>query len=350
MDHPHRYTAKWQAGQDSGFVHAHSSEITPQAVYQQRRTWLQHMAMGAAGAALASWAGREALAQGASQVPSAAVAHTPDPRKALPGKASRVEGAQTMEKITAHKDATTYNNFYEFGTDKSDPARYAHTLVTQPWRIEIEGLVKKPGPIHLEDLLKLSAMEERIYRLRCVEGWSMVIPWVGYSLSELIKRCEPLGSAKYVEFITLADPKTMPGVRSRVLDWPYVEGLRMDEAMHPLTMLSLGMYGEVLPNQNGAPVRLVVPWKYGFKSAKSIVKMRFVDKEPVNSWGRSAPQEYGFYSNVNPNVDHPRWSQATERRIGEDGLFTKKRKTLMFNGYESQVGQLYAGMDLRKLY
>jgi len=338
MGHPNRYTAKWLAGQDSGFVHAHSSEITPQAVYQQRREWLQYMAMGAAGAALASWASREALA------------HTPDPRKALPGKPSRVEGAQTMEKVTPYKDATTYNNFYEFGTDKSDPARYAHTLVTQPWRIEIEGLVKKPGPLHLEDLRKLSAMEERIYRLRCVEGWSMVIPWVGYSLSELIKRCEPLGSAKYVEFITLADPKTMPGVRSRVLDWPYVEGLRMDEAMHPLTMLSLGMYGEVLPNQNGAPVRLVVPWKYGFKSAKSIVKIRFVDKEPVNSWGRSAPQEYGFYSNVNPNVDHPRWSQATERRIGEDGLFTKKRKTLMFNGYESQVGQLYAGMDLRKLY
>jgi sulfoxide reductase catalytic subunit YedY len=202
----------------------------------------------------------------------------------------------------------------------------------------------------LEELLKLSPMEERIYRLRCVEGWSMVIPWVGYSLSELIKRVEPLGSAKYVEFITLADPKTMPGVASRVLDWPYVEGLRLDEAMHPLTLLSFGMYGEVLPNQSGAPVRLVVPWKYGFKSAKSLVKIRFVDKQPINSWGRSAPQEYGFYSNVNPNVDHPRWSQATERRIGEDGLFAKKRKTLMFNGYEAQVGQLYKGMDLSKFF
>ena len=346
-NHP-PYTGKWRAGQDSGFVHPHSHEITPQAVYAQRRAWLQHMATGVAGAALAAWAAREAWAQGAA--PTGAGTHTPDPRKAIAFKPSRIEGAQTMERVTAYKDATSYNNFYEFGTDKSDPARYAHTLVTQPWRIDIEGLVKKPGPMHLQDLLKLSAMEERVYRLRCVEGWSMVIPWVGYSLSELIKRCEPLGSAKYVEFTTLADPKTMPGVRSRVLDWPYVEGLRLDEAMHPLTLLSFGMYGEVLPNQNGAPVRLVVPWKYGFKSAKSIVKIRFTDKEPINSWGRSAPQEYGFYSNVNPNVDHPRWSQATERRIGEDGLFAKKRKTLMFNGYEAQVGQLYAGMDLRKLY
>ena len=316
----------------AGFVHPLSSEITPQAMYLQRRQWLQHVATGVAGLAMASWAARDAWAQ------------------PLRGKASRVEGAQTVEKPTAYKDATQYNNFYEFGVDKSDPAQYAHTLVTQPWRIEVEGLVKKPGPMALDDLLKLSAMEDRIYRLRCVEGWSMVIPWVGYSLSELIKRCEPLGSAKFVEFTSLADPTTMPGVRSRVLDWPYVEGLRMDEAMHPLTLLAFGMYGEVLPNQNGAPVRLVVPWKYGFKSAKSIVKIRFLDKEPINSWGRSAPQEYGFYSNVNPHVDHPRWSQASERRIGEDGLFAKKRKTLMFNGYEAQVGSLYAGMDLRKFY
>lgn len=255
-----------------------------------------------------------------------------------------------MEKLTSYQDATSYNNFYEFGTDKSDPARNAHTLKTDGWKIEIEGLVKKPGAYTLEDLLKLSAQEERIYRLRCVEGWSMVIPWVGYSLSALIKRVEPLGSAKFVEFVTQADPKTMPGVASRVLDWPYVEGLRMDEAMHPLTLLTFGMYGELLPNQNGAPVRLVVPWKYGFKSGKSLVKIRFTEKQPATAWGRAAPSEYGFYSNVNPNVDHPRWSQATERRIGEDGLFAKKRKTLMFNGYEAQVGQLYAGMDLKANY
>jgi len=197
-------------------------------------------------------------------------------------------------------------------------------------------------------LLKVHPMEERIYRMRCVEGWSMVIPWVGYSMSELINKVEPLGNAKYVEFVSLADPKTMPFVGSGILDWPYTEGLRLDEAMHPLTLLTFGMYGEVLPNQSGAPVRLVVPWKYGFKSAKSIVKIRFVEKMPATAWNKAAANEYGFYSNVNPNVDHPRWSQATERRIGEDGLFAKKRKTLMFNGYEPQVGQLYAGMDLQK--
>jgi sulfoxide reductase catalytic subunit YedY len=332
----------FSARSDSGFVHPYSSEITPQTTYLQRRDWLKQLAAGAGGAALAAWGGREAWAEPA----------TPRPGKLSPlvGAVSRQAGAGTMEKVTPYADASSYNNYYEFGTDKADPAKYAHTLKTQPWRVEIEGLVKKPGTIDLEELLKLSPMEERIYRLRCVEGWSMVIPWVGYSLSELIKRVEPLGSAKYVEFITLADPKTMPGVASRVLDWPYVEGLRLDEAMHPLTLLSFGMYGEVLPNQSGAPVRLVVPWKYGFKSAKSLVKIRFVDKQPINSWGRSAPQEYGFYSNVNPNVDHPRWSQATERRIGEDGLFAKKRKTLMFNGYEAQVGQLYKGMDLSKFF
>ena len=254
------------------------------------------------------------------------------------------------EKPTTLKGISSYNNFYEFGTDKSDPADNAHTLKTRPWTVELEGLVKKPGPMALEDLLKLSPMEERIYRLRCVEGWSMVIPWVGYSLSELIKKVEPLGSAKFVEFVTLADPKTMPYVGSRVLSWPYVEGLRLDEAMHSLTLLTFGMYGEVLPNQNGAPVRVVVPWKYGFKSGKSLVKIRFTDKQPLTAWNRAAPQEYGFYSNVNPTVDHPRWSQATERRIGEGGLFAKKIKTQMFNGYEPQVGQLYAGMDLAKFY
>jgi sulfoxide reductase catalytic subunit YedY len=255
-----------------------------------------------------------------------------------------------MDKLTDYKDASTYNNYYEFGTDKADPARNAHTLKTKPWTVSVEGLVKKPMQIGIEDLLKFSAQEERIYRLRCVEGWSMVIPWVGYSLSELIKKVEPLGSAKYVEFVTLDDPKTMPFVGSSMLNWPYVEGLRLDEAMHPLTLLSFGMYGEVLPNQNGAPVRLVVPWKYGFKSGKSIVKIRFTETQPLTAWSRAIPQEYGFYSNVNPDVSHPRWSQATERRIGEDSLFAKKRKTLMLNGYEPQVGQLYAGMDLKKFF
>ncbi|WP_421956531.1 protein-methionine-sulfoxide reductase catalytic subunit MsrP [Polaromonas sp.] len=323
----------------SGFDHPFSSEITPQAAYQGRRDMIRLMATGAAGAALAGWAGREALAQ---------TVQKPGKLAALPGGKSAVSGAVTMEKVTDYKDVTSYNNFYEFGTDKADPAKNAHTLVTKPWSVAIEGLVKQPKSYTLEDLIKLSPQEERIYRLRCVEGWSMVIPWVGYSLSELIKKVEPLGSAKYVEFVTQADPKTMPFVGSRVLDWPYVEALRMDEAMHPLALLTFGMYGEVLPNQNGAPVRMVLPWKYGFKSGKSIVRIRFTDKEPRTAWNKAAAQEYGFYSNVNPNVDHPRWSQATERRIGEDGLFAKKRKTLMFNGYEAQVGQLYAGMDLKK--
>ena len=317
-----------------------ASEITPRGIYDERRQLMRWMAGGAAGAVLAGWAQRDALAQVAR----------PGKLAALPGARSAVAGAVTMEKLTSYEDASTYNNFYEFGTDKSDPARNAHQLKTSPWTVEIEGLVKKPGKYALEDLLKLSAQEERIYRMRCVEGWSLVIPWVGYSLSGLIQKVEPQPGAKYLEFLTLADPKTMPYVGSRVLSWPYAEGLRMDEAMHPLTLLSFGMYGEVLPKQNGAPVRLVVPWKYGFKNAKSIVKIRFVDKEPATAWNKAAANEYGFYSNVNPNVDHPRWSQATERRIGEDGLFAKKRKTLMFNGYEAQVGQLYAGMDLKKNY
>ena len=322
-----------------GFDHSVSSEITPQSVYTGRRDLIKLMATGAAGAAMASWAGREAMAQGVTK---------PGKLAALPGAKSAVAGAVTMEKVTDYKDVTTYNNFYEFGTDKADPAKNAGTLVTKPWSVAVEGLVKQPKSYTLEELLKLSPQEERIYRLRCVEGWSMVIPWVGYSLSELIKKVEPLSSAKYVEFITLADPKTMPFVGSRVLEWPYVEALRLDEAMHPLALLTFGMYGEVLPNQNGAPVRMVLPWKYGFKSGKSIVKIRFTDKEPRTAWNKAAAQEYGFYSNVNPTVDHPRWSQATERRIGEDGLFAKKRKTLMFNGYEAQVASLYAGMDLKK--
>ena len=325
----------------SGFIHPVSSEITPQGIYQHRRDLIKLMASGAAGAAITGWAGREAMAQTVAR---------PGKLAALPGAKSAVAGAVTMEKVTDYKDVTSYNNFYEFGTDKADPAKNAHTLVTRPWTVAIEGLVKQPKPWAIEDLIKLNALEERIYRLRCVEGWSMVIPWVGYSLAELVKKVEPLGSAKYVEFVTQADPKTMPFVGSRVLDWPYVEALRMDEAMNPLTLLTFGMYGEVLPNQSGAPVRLVVPWKYGFKSGKSIVKIRFTDKEPRTAWNKAAANEYGFYSNVNPGVDHPRWSQATERRIGEDGLFAKKRKTLMFNGYEAQVGQLYAGMDLKKLF
>ena len=324
----------------SGFLHPVPSDITSQAAYQSRRELLRQLAAGSAGLALSAWALRDAQEQMAR----------PGQLPALPSVPSKLSGAMVMDKPTPYKDATSYNNFYEFGTDKGDPVKRAHSLKTDPWSVEIEGLVKKPARVNLEDLMKWGAMEERIYRLRCVEGWSMVIPWVGYSLADLIRRVEPLPGAKFVEFVTQADPKTMPGLRSPVLDWPYVEALRMDEAMHPLTLLAFGMYGEVMPKQNGAPLRLVVPWKYGFKSGKSLVKIRFTDKQPVTSWEKSAPQEYGFYSNVNPNVDHPRWSQATERRIGEDGLLAKKRKTLMFNGYEPQVGQLYAGMDLKKFF
>jgi sulfoxide reductase catalytic subunit YedY len=281
-----------------------------------------------------------------------AFAQTAGPGKLakLPGARSAVAGAAPMEKLTPYSDVTTYNNYYEFGTDKEDPARTSHTLKTRPWTVQIEGEVKKPLTLDIDALLKLAPMEERVYRLRCVEGWSMVVPWVGWSLSELIKQVEPTGNAKYLQFVTLADRAQMPGLRSSVLQWPYVEGLRMDEAMHPLTLLAFGLYGEVMPKQNGAPLRLVVPWKYGFKSGKSLVKIRFVDKQPKTSWEASVPDEYGFYSNVNPKVDHPRWSQATERRLGEDGLFAKKRPTLMFNGYEPQVGQLYAGMDLKKFF
>ncbi|MGS5088722.1 protein-methionine-sulfoxide reductase catalytic subunit MsrP [Hydrogenophaga sp. A37] len=328
---------------DTGFQHPISSEITSRSAYLDRRAWMQRLALGAGGLALAGWASRDALAQ-------AAVAR-PGRLLPLPSVRSGVPGAQTIEKITEYKDASGYNNFYEFGTDKTDPAAYANTLKPRPWTVSVEGLVNKPRTYGIDDLMKLAAMEERIYRLRCVEGWSMVIPWVGFSLAELIRQVEPQGSAKYVEFVTLADPKTMPGVTSNVLLWPYVEGLRMDEARHPLTMLTFGMYGEVLPNQNGAPVRLIVPWKYGFKSGKSLVKIRFVEKEPKTAWNIAAAQEYGFYSNVNPDVPHPRWSQATERRIGEEGgLLAKRRKTERFNGYETQVGSLYAGMDLKKFF
>ena len=327
--------------QNNGFVHPIGSEITPAEAYLKRREWLQQVALGAGALGMSAWAARDARAQMAR----------PGKLAPLPGARSAVVGASTVETVTSYDDASSYNNFYEFGTEKSEPAAYSKQFKTRPWTVQVEGLVKTPKTYGIEELLKLSAMEERIYRMRCVEGWSMVIPWVGYSVAELIKKVEPLGSAKYVEFVTLADRAQMPGLRSSVLDWPYVEGLRMDEAMHPLTLLAFGMYGEVLPNQNGAPLRLVVPWKYGFKSGKSLVKIRFTDKEPRTSWNVSAPQEYGFYSNVNPDVSHPRWSQATERRIGEgEGLFAKRRKTLKFNGYEPQVGQLYAGMDLRKFF
>ena len=310
------------------------SEITPQQVYESRRKFIAQMAVGAAvGSSLWEMANREAFAADAPAAQKLAAKLNP--------------AYSVMEKQTPFKDASSYNNYYEFGTDKSEPAVNAHTLKTHPWTVSIEGEVKKPMTLDIDSLMKLAPLEERVYRLRCVEGWSMVIPWVGFSLSELIKKVEPTGNAKYVEFTTLADKKQMPGVGSRVLEWPYVEGLRMDEAMHPLTLLTMGMYGQVLPNQNGAPVRVIVPWKYGFKSAKSIVKIRFVKDQPKTAWNVSAPSEYGFYSNVNPEVDHPRWSQATERRIGEDGFFQKKRKTLMFNGYP-QVASLYTGMDLKK--
>jgi sulfoxide reductase catalytic subunit YedY len=255
-------------------------------------------------------------------------------------------GYSTNEEQTPHQHVTQYNNFYEFGTDKYSPAHEAHTLTTHPWSVEIVGEVAKPGTYTLEDILKPHALEERIYRLRCVERWSMVIPWIGFSLADLIKRFEPTSRARYVEFTTLYRPEEMPGQKRRVLDWPYVEGLRMDEAMHPLTIMAIGLYGEVLPNQNGAPLRLVVPWKYGFKSIKSIVKIRFTEQQPVSAWTRAAPNEYGFYANVNPEVDHPRWSQGRERRLGE----LLKRKTLMFNGYMDEVASLYTGMDLGKYY
>ena len=304
------------------------SEITDKGIYLKRREFLQ---LGAA-TGLSTLAGgilapHDALALTKLNVAKKATATADDP-------------------LTPLRDVTSYNNFYEFGTDKADPAAYSSTLKTRPWTVSIEGEVKNSKVYDIDELLKLAPLEERIYRLRCVEGWSMVIPWIGYSLSEVIKRAEPTGKAKYVEFTTLQAPDQMPGQRSPVLHWPYVEGLRLDEAMHPLALLTVGLYGEVLPNQNGAPVRIVVPWKYGFKSAKSIVKIRLVEKEPLTAWNRAAASEYGFYSNVNPDVDHPRWSQGKERRIGE----FSKRKTLLFNGYGDQVAQLYSGMDLKKSF
>ena len=305
------------------------SEITDEKIYHQRRDFLRTGVAVAAGAAF--------------------------PGLILPGEAQAVTGPlkfkknaqfNTDETINSFKDITSYNNFYEFGTDKRDPAKYAHTLKTEPWTVRVEGEIEKPADYHLEDLIKESQLEERIYRFRCVEAWSMVIPWVGIPLASLIKRFKPTSKAKFVEFTTLYDPQQMPGQKRAVLKWPYVEGLRMDEATHPLTMLVVGLYGKVLPNQNGAPIRLMVPWKYGFKNIKSIVKIRFTESMPNTTWNLAGPREYGFYANVNPQVDHPRWSQSRERRIGE--FF--KRKTLMFNGYEEQVASLYSGMDLSKFY
>ena len=311
------------------------SEITPRRIFENRRRVLQ----AAGAAAMGSLIGVSGEALAAFAAPDS---------KAQKLKATTNARFVATDKVTPFKDLTTYNNFYEFGTDKDDPARNAGTLRPRPWRVSVEGEVKNARVYDIDVLLKLAPLEERVYRLRCVEGWSMVIPWIGVPLAELIRRAQPTGNAKYVQFVSLADPSQMPGLSTPILDWPYSEGLRMDEAMNPLTFLTMGVYGEVLPNQNGAPVRVIVPWKYGFKSAKSLVKIRFVDRQPKTSWNTYAPTEYGFYSNVNPNVDHPRWSQATERRIGEDGFFQPKRKTLMFNGYGDQVASLYQGMDLRK--
>ncbi len=301
-----------------------SSEITDESVYQRRREFMQTTA----GLALLPFI-KMAAAKTDVTLPHI-----------------KNSDLSSKEKLTDYDKITSYNNFYEFGTDKESPAKYAHRLTTSPWSITIDGEVNKPGRYQLEDILKPHALEERIYRLRCVERWSMVVPWIGFSLADLIKRFEPTSRAKYVQFTTLHRPSEMIGQKRRVLQWPYVEGLRIDEAMNPLTMLAVGLYGKVLPNQNGAPIRLVVPWKYGYKSIKSIVKITFTEKEPPTSWNLSAPKEYGFYSNVNPHVDHPRWSQRKERRIGE----FLRQKTLMFNGYEEQVAHLYKGMDLQKFY
>jgi sulfoxide reductase catalytic subunit YedY len=315
------------------------SDITPREVWRNRRQLLAAAGGTALGAAL------PALASTAAQA-SSAIMQGGDPKaQKLAATASKLS---TPERATPYKVVTTYNTFYEFGTEKDDPVKHAHRLRTRPWLVRVEGEVAKPRSFDIEELLTLAPLEERIYRMRCVEGWSMVIPWVGYPLAELIRRVEPTSKARYVEFVTLADPKQMNGLAIPVISWPYMEALRLDEAMHPLTLFTVGLYGEVLPNQNGAPVRLVVPWKYGFKSAKSLVTIRFVEKQPNTSWMRSSPEEYGFYSNVNPEVSHPRWSQATERRLGEDGFMQRRRPTLMMNGYADQVGSLYAGMDLRR--
>ncbi len=311
-----------------------SSEITPKSAWTSRRAF---MAAAAVAAGVTAVKGRRLL-QPAAAVEAATKLNTVKSPLSTPGLTP-----------TAMKDITSYNNFYEFGTDKSDPSENAGRLKTYPWTVKVEGLVQKPRTVSIDDLARFRPQEERIYRFRCVEAWSMVIPWVGYSLAEFIKFCQPLSSAKYVQFLSLYDPQQMPLTRDSGISWPYTEGLRMDEAMNPLTLLTFGLYGESLPNQDGAPVRIVVPWKYGFKSIKSIVTVRFVDKEPPTTWNELAANEYGFYSNVNPNVDHPRWSQHTERVIGAP-IWKQRQPTLMFNGYGDQVGSLYKGMDLAKFY
>ena len=314
-----------------------SSEITPRGLYMSRRQFIR------AASATAISAG--AMLNGLDATFNVGEAGAGEKLGNL-----KKSTYSTSEKLNSLKDITSYNNFYELGVDKGDPAQNAKYLTTRPWTVAVEGEVKKPKTYDIDAIMKLAPLEERIYRLRCVEAWSMVIPWIGFPLSALINQVEPTGNAKFIQFVTLYDPKRMPGQQKSLfgnaLDWPYVEGLRMDEAMHPLAILSVGLYGEVLPSQNGAPVRLAVPWKYGFKSIKSIVKVRFVEKQPATAWSLQTPNEYGFYSNVNPEVDHPRWSQATERRIGD----FLRRKTLMFNGYGEQVASLYKGMDLKKLY
>jgi sulfoxide reductase catalytic subunit YedY len=315
-----------------------SSEITDERLYLARRRFIA----GAAALGLSGGLVTDALL---SELAEAAKAPQGAPLKAQRNAA--FVHADTPTKI---EDATSYNNFYEFGVYKDDPARLGGTLKTRPWTVKVEGLVAKPKTYDIEELLRFP-LEERVYSLRCVEAWSMIIPWIGFPLSALLKQVEPTSAAKYVEFVTLQDPQQFPAQKpgffgGSSLDWPYVEGLRLDEAMHPLTLMTVGMYGQVLPNQNGAPFRVVVPWKYGFKSGKSIVRIRVTADQPKTSWEKAAPQEYGFYSNVNPTVDHPRWSQATERRIGE----FRRRKTLMFNGYADQVASLYTGLDLKKFY
>ncbi len=309
-----------------------SSEITDEKTYFNRRSFMKTAAVAAAGVTAYSLFSKKT-----------SLTFAQDDNSWKPANPSKFN---TTEALTPYKDVTTYNNFYEFGTDKSDPAENAWRLKTNPWTIEVNGYVKKPATYHLEDFVKPYKLEDRIYRMRCVEGWSMVIPWLGFPLSEIIKRVQPTSKAKFVAFQTLYRPDEMIGQRRDVLQWPYVEGLRLDEAMNPLAILAVGLYGKTLPNQNGAPLRLVVPWKYGFKGIKSIVQIRFVENQPPTTWNLSAPNEYGFYSNVNPTVDHPRWSQARERRIGE--FF--KRPTLMFNGYGDQVASMYSGMDLRKYF
>lgn len=318
-----------------------SSEITGEAAFNGRRAFLKVATAAATGSALAA-CGDSGPQTAASQGPAAAAR---PPR--IPGlvKTPYGEGLQ----LTAYEDVTSYNNFTEFGSGKGDPARNAHLLETRPWSVRVDGECEAPGEIGIEDILGNIPQGERIYRFRCVEAWAMVVPWAGFSLAALLQRFKPTSRARYVYFETLLDPQQMPGQKRNVLDWPYREGLRMDEAMHPLSMLVTGVYGHELPNQNGAPLRLVVPWKYGFKSIKSIVRISFVEKLPQTTWWAMAPDEYGFYANVNPQVDHPRWSQARHRNIGE-GLFAAKHETLMFNGYAEEVADLYRGMDLQRFF